>query len=160
MAVEAYLAARIIMAYLTYHAKLHAVNLHLGLSAHLVVPETAKIAAFIFIGVCALKLIMAVANYSHATTRTDRTVENVNGHRSLMLKVTVLTLLASAAAVCCLNAHKGYAVEVAGVVDSFKQSVYFQIALQIAGHYLMNKLHEQESKLPRIVDMKAHATRI
>ena len=69
------------------------------------VPETAKIAAFIFIGVCAMKLILAVANYSHATTRTDRTVENVNSHKSLMIKVTFVSVLASVAAIFCLNAH-------------------------------------------------------
>ena len=76
-----------------------------------------------------MKLILAVANYSHATTRTDRTVENVNSHKSLMIKVTFVSVLASVAAIFCLNAHKGYVEEVSGVVESFKQSIYFQIGL-------------------------------
>lgn len=56
--------------------------------------------------------------------------------------------------------HKGYGEEVSGIVESFKQSIYFRIGLQLAGHYLMNKLHEQECKLPRVIDLKAHAVKL
>ena len=157
---EAYLVMRVGSAYWSYHSKLAALNATLGEHQHLFVPETAKIAAFVFVAVCLLKLIMAVGNYTHASNRTDRTVEAVNGHKSLMTKVTVISLVLSGVTVVALNMHKGNLVHVATVVDSLKQSVYMQMALHLIGHYLMIRLNLQESKLPRIVDLKAHQARI
>ena len=157
---EGYLIARVGLAYSAYHNKLAAFNLQLGGGAHLLVPETAKIAAFIFVCLCAMKLLVGVFNYSHASCRTDRTVERVNSHNSLMLKVTCASLLVSGLFLWGLASHQGAFVQVSHVADSLKQSIYFQMVLQLVGHYLINRLHDKESGLDRIVDLKAHAAKL
>ena len=68
------------MAYFTYHSRLTTINLGLSQGVHLVVPETAKISAFIFVCISLMKLVVGIFNYSHASNRTDRTVERVNTH--------------------------------------------------------------------------------
>ena len=154
---ESFMAYGVGMAYYTYHMRLSGIN---EITPRLLVPETAKISAFIFIGVCMLKLVTAVSNFSHAGTRTNRTVENVNGQRSFLQKVTIVSTLASLAILYCLNSHKVLMPEAQSAAESLEQSVYFQIALQLVSHYLMNSLHDQEAKLPRIVDLRAHSTKL
>ena len=79
--IETSLVYRVGMAFYTYHMKLAEINSEIALlNKHLIVPDTAKIATLIFITVSLLKIALSVANYSHAACRTDRTVENVNGH--------------------------------------------------------------------------------
>ena len=154
---ETFMAYRVGLAYYAYHMRMTAVN---EIAPRIFVPETAKIAAFIFLGVCALKFILAVANYKHASRRTDRTVESVNSHQQFMAKVSFVCVLASAAAIWGLNVHKKSLPESQSAAESVQKSVYVQIAVQLVGHYLMNSLHDQESKLSRIVDLRAHGAKL
>ena len=160
MLVEAYLVMRIGSAYWSYHSRIAALNATLNETTQLLVPETAKIAAFVFVLICVMKIVAAIGNYSHAASRTDRTVEAVNSHKSLMMKSTVVSTVFSLASVSALNMHTGNQLHIATVVDNLKQSIYLQMALHLIGHYLMKRLHTQEAKLPRIVDLKAHQTKL
>ena len=77
-----------------------------------------------------------------------------------MQKVTVVSLIFSIAAIMLLNAHKANVLEVRSTVEQFQKSIYLQSTLQLLSHYLVNSLHDQESKLPRIIDIKAHSTKL
>ena len=90
----------------------------------MLVPETAKIAAFVFVCVCLMRLVTAMGNYTHASNRTDRTVEAVNGHKSLMMKSTFISIVFSGVAVVALNMHSTNLVHISTVVDNLKNSIY------------------------------------
>ena len=160
---ELWMVARVSGSYLTYHSKLADINQNFGTDAKKLVPETTKIAAFIYMGNCLMKFIAAITNYHHAGARTERTIENVNNHNSFTLKVTAVSLLISVLVLFCLNTHKTSNLansRISQIIESLKGSVYAQIVLQFIAHYFMSRLHDKESKLARVVDLDAHRAKL
>ena len=129
---ELWMVARLVGSYMTYHSKLAAINQNFGVDAKNLVPDTVKIAAFIYMGNCLMKFVAAITNYHHAGVRTERTIENVNGHNSFTLKVTAVSLLISVIVLFCLNTHQTSNLDntrLCEIIESLKGSVYAQLAL-------------------------------
>lgn len=60
---ELWMVTRVGGSYLTFHSKLAAINQSYGVDAKKLVPDTVKIAAFIYIGNCLMKFVAAITNY-------------------------------------------------------------------------------------------------
>ena len=81
---------------ITYHERIQLANNQIGGTMKVLTPDSVQMSSLAFLVNIVLKAIAAVASFSHASQRTNRTVEKTNSHKAFATKIVIAVAILTA----------------------------------------------------------------